>query len=43
MNRPNLTVVTGALAHRIVIENGEAQGVLIETDGEMRPSPPSAK
>ncbi|WP_022701368.1 GMC family oxidoreductase [Oceanicaulis alexandrii] len=36
MNRPNLTVVTGALAHRIVIEKGEAQGVLIETDGEMR-------
>ncbi|MFD8249028.1 GMC family oxidoreductase [Nocardia sp. NPDC059691] len=32
-SRPNLTVVTGALAHRVVIENGRATGVVIGRDG----------
>ncbi|MFR9768347.1 GMC family oxidoreductase [Nocardia sp. SC052] len=32
-SRPNLTVITGALAHRVVIENGRATGVVIGRDG----------
>ena len=36
MQRPNLSVVTDAMAHRVVLENGEARGVLIEIDGEMK-------
>ena len=34
MRRPNLEVRTGALAHRIVIENGRAVGVDYERGGE---------
>ena len=33
MQRPNLTVVTGALCHRVLLENGRARGVRIEADG----------
>lgn len=33
-HRPNLTVVTEALARRVVIENGVARGVEIETKGQ---------
>ncbi len=36
MQRPNLTVVTGAMVRRVLIENGEAQGVEIEMDGERK-------
>ncbi|MGW5380080.1 GMC family oxidoreductase [Nocardia sp. NPDC003999] len=32
-SRPNLTVITGALAHRVVIENGRATGVVVGRDG----------
>jgi len=35
MARPNLTVVTDALAHRILIENGRAVGVRYERRGEL--------
>ncbi|MEX2650349.1 MAG: choline dehydrogenase [Alphaproteobacteria bacterium] len=33
--RPNLTIVTGALAHRIVFENTRALGVAYEQDGRV--------
>lgn len=33
LGRPNLTVITGALARRILIENGRAAGLEIEADG----------
>jgi choline dehydrogenase len=36
MRRANLTVMTEALAHRVVIENGRAVGVDIERSGEVR-------
>ena len=36
MQRPNLTVVTGAMVRRVLIEKGEAQGVEIEMDGERK-------
>ncbi|MGJ3231436.1 MAG: GMC family oxidoreductase [Oceanicaulis sp.] len=36
MQRPNLTVVTGALVLRVFIENGRAAGVEIECDGEVQ-------
>jgi choline dehydrogenase len=36
MRRRNLTVETGALAHRIVLEHGRAVAVSYERDGEMR-------
>lgn len=36
MQRPNLTVVTGAKARRIVLDNGRAVGVEIESDGEIQ-------
>lgn len=34
--RPNLTVVTGALVHRVVIEGGRAVGVELERRGTVR-------
>lgn len=34
MQRPNLTVVTGALCRRVILEQGRATGVRIEVDGE---------
>lgn len=34
MNRPNLTVLTGALVHRLLIEGGRAVGVRYERGGE---------
>lgn len=34
-SRPNLTVVTGALAHRIVVEGGRATGVEAGRDGRV--------
>lgn len=34
MDRPNLTVITGALAHRIVIRNGRATGVEYSIGGD---------
>ena len=34
MNRPNLEVRTGALVHRVVIEDGRAAGVDLEQGGE---------
>ncbi len=36
MQRPNLTVVTEAMVRRVLIENGEAQGVEIEIAGERK-------
>lgn len=36
LNRPNLTVVTKALARRIAIEGGRAAGVEVETGGARR-------
>ncbi|KAA5803700.1 glucose-methanol-choline oxidoreductase [Alkalicaulis satelles] len=36
LKRPNLTVITGALARRIVIEEGRATGLEIEVEGEVR-------
>ena len=36
MNRPNLTVVTGALTHRVVLEGGRAVGVEYSVRGEVR-------
>jgi choline dehydrogenase-like flavoprotein len=36
MQRPNLTVVTGALCHRVIIENGRATGVRVEVEGEVK-------
>jgi choline dehydrogenase len=36
MQRPNLTVVTGALCHRVLVENGRATGVRVEIDGETK-------
>jgi len=36
MQRPNLTVVTGALVLKVMIENGRATGVQIEIDGEVQ-------
>jgi len=35
LERDNLTVVTGALTHRVRLENGRATGVLAEIDGEL--------
>lgn len=35
-HRPNLHILTGALARRVVIEDGRAVGVEIETGGEVR-------
>ena len=35
LSRPNLTVVTGALAHRVLIEGTKAVGVAYETSGRM--------
>jgi choline dehydrogenase len=32
-NRPNLTIETGALAHRVVVQNGRAAGVEFGQDG----------
>jgi choline dehydrogenase len=34
MARPNLTVTTGALAHRVLLENGRARGVEYSMGGE---------
>jgi choline dehydrogenase-like flavoprotein len=34
--RPNLTVLTGAHAHRLLIENGRVIGVRVEHDGKVR-------
>ena len=36
LGRPNLSVVTGALALRVLIDQGRAAGVEIEVDGERR-------
>ncbi len=36
MKRPNLTVITGATADRVAIEQGRAQGVYYAKDGETR-------
>ncbi|MEQ8404331.1 MAG: GMC family oxidoreductase N-terminal domain-containing protein [Oceanicaulis sp.] len=36
MQRPNLTVVTGALVLKVMIEDGRATGVEIEIDGEVQ-------
>ncbi len=36
MQRPNLTVVTGALVLKVMIEGGRATGVEIEIDGEVQ-------
>ena len=36
MQRPNLTVATGALVLKVMIENGRATGVEIEIDGEVQ-------
>ncbi|MGX6646800.1 GMC family oxidoreductase [Maricaulaceae bacterium MS644] len=36
MQRPNLTVVTGALVLKVMIEDGRAAGVEIEIDGEVQ-------
>ncbi|WP_343717227.1 GMC family oxidoreductase N-terminal domain-containing protein, partial [Inquilinus sp.] len=36
LKRPNLTVLTRALAERIVIEDGRATGVVIRHDGQQR-------
>jgi choline dehydrogenase len=36
MSRPNLTVHTGALAHRVVVEGGRATGVEYELEGTRR-------
>ncbi|HEY8644087.1 MAG TPA: choline dehydrogenase [Candidatus Dormibacteraeota bacterium] len=33
LKRPNLTVITGALAHRVVLEDGRASGVELSTNG----------
>jgi choline dehydrogenase len=35
MKRRNLTVETGALAHRVVIEGGRATGIVYRRDGEL--------
>ncbi|WP_370289987.1 GMC family oxidoreductase [Nocardioides sp.] len=35
-SRPNLTIRTGAHAHRVLIEDGRAVGVLYEVDGRLR-------
>ncbi len=34
MDRPNLTVMTEAMVHRVVIENNEAKGVIYEQKGQ---------
>ncbi|MGY6661524.1 MAG: GMC family oxidoreductase [Glycocaulis sp.] len=34
MTRPNLTIITGALARKIIIEEGRATGIEIETESE---------
>ncbi len=34
--RENLTVITGALAHRVLLEGKRASGVLVEVEGETR-------
>lgn len=36
LKRNNLTVITGALAHRVLLDGKRASGVLVETEGEMR-------
>ena len=36
MARPNLTVITGALVHEIMLENGRATGVRFGHDGQSR-------
>ena len=36
LSRPNLTVKTGALSHRVVIEDGAARGVEFEQGGNLR-------
>lgn len=35
MGRPNLTVVSRALTHRVLIENGRATGIAYEREGQM--------
>ena len=35
-NRPNLTIETGALAHRVVVQNGSAAGVELGQDGALK-------
>lgn len=34
MTRPNLTVITGALARKVIIEEGRATGLEVETESE---------
>jgi choline dehydrogenase len=36
MSRPNLTVETRALAHRVIVENGKAVGVEYSQDGQVK-------
>jgi choline dehydrogenase len=36
LQRPNLSVITNALAHRVVFEGGRAAGVEISQDGDVR-------
>ena len=43
LGRPNLTVLTGARAHRLVIRNGRCTGVEFERAGERRSASASAE